>query len=70
MKKSFAAGLISLVLVAGAAQAQQAPTMDPAVIEESTASSSAGMIVPLLGLLLMIVVISGASGSNAVAPIT
>lgn len=41
-----------------------AQTMDPATVEAEAASSSGGIIVPLLGLLIFLAVISGGSGTT------
>ena len=45
------------------AAAQTAPTMDPAVVELETASSDAGIIVPLLALLVFVAALSGSKGT-------
>lgn len=57
----------TLVLATTAAQAQQAPTMDPAVVELQTASSDAGLIVPFLAFLVFLAAISG--GKAAPVPV-
>lgn len=49
---------LSLASTPGIAQ-----TMDPAVVESDAAGSAGGVIVPLLGLLLLMVVISGPSNT-------
>ena len=60
MKALCLACALSLTVLPAAAQ-----TMEPAVGEAGTASSSGCVVVPLLGLLLLLTVISGGSGSPA-----
>lgn len=60
MKTLCLALALSLATLPAAAQ-----TMEPATVEAGTAASSGGVVVPLLGLLLLLAVISGGSGSPA-----
>lgn len=60
MKTLLLAAALATATLPAAAQ-----TMDPAVVEEGTASSSAGAIVPFLALLIFLSVMSGGSGSPA-----
>lgn len=58
MKALYLALAFSVASMPGMAQ-----TMDPAVIETDAAGSASGVIVPLLGLLLLLAVVSGPSNT-------